>query len=75
MDRIYLQDILPLDMLSKKGKVLLIRHYHKDLDEMLEKGVVEEYQSFQRHRAFKEAKYLVVFIGKEKKHSPIIRSI
>ena len=25
----------------------MIRHYHKDLEEMLEKGLIEEYQSFQ----------------------------
>ena len=66
MEKIYLQDILPLDKLSQTGKVLLIRHYHKDLDEMLSMGLIEEYQSFQRQRSFREATYLISFLGKEK---------
>lgn len=66
MDKIYLQDILPLDKLSKKGKVLLIRHYHKDLDEMIEKGMIEEYQSFQSQSGFRNTRYIISFIGGEK---------
>lgn len=60
---ILLQDILPLDNLSNDGTVLLVRHYHENLKEMIEKGLLEEYQSFQRMPAFRKVKYLVSFLA------------
>lgn len=66
MDKIYLQDILPLEQLRKDGKVLLIRHYHEKLEEMKQKYLIEEYQSFQSKPAFVDSKYVVSFLGAEK---------
>lgn len=66
MKIIRLQDILPLDQLQKKGKVLLIRHHHENLAEMNEMNLIEEYQSFQRKKAFFDCKYIVSFLGGEK---------
>jgi len=63
---IKLQDILPLDELRKKGKVLLIRHHHEKLAEMNEMNLIEEYQSFQSKKAFFDCKYIVSFLGGEK---------
>lgn len=65
-DLIHLQDILPLDNLSKEGKVLIVRHSHQNLHEMEEKGLIEEYQSFQGRTGFMDAKYLVSFLATEK---------
>jgi len=62
--RILLQDILPLDKLGEKGKVILVRHYHENLDEMLQKKLIEEYQSFQRKTyAFKKCEIIVSFLA------------
>jgi hypothetical protein len=66
MDKIYLQDILPLERLNLEGKVLLVRHYHDKLYEMNQKGLIEEYQSFQSKPAFIDCKYIVTFLGGEK---------
>jgi len=63
VDRILLQDILALDELQKNGKVLLIRHSHEKLDELISKRLIEEYQSFQNKPAFKDCKYIVSFVG------------
>lgn len=63
---IYLQDILPLEDLSKKGKVLLVRHYHDRLDEILQQNLLEEYQSFQAKPGFLDCKYIVVFLAGER---------
>ena len=60
---ILLQDILPIEELKKEGDVLLVRHYKKDLNNMIELGLIEEYQSFQKMRAFRKAKYLISFIA------------
>ena len=60
---IYLQDILPLDELSKNGKILLIRHYHVGLEDMKSKNLIDEYQSFQDKPAFLNCKYMVVFLA------------
>ncbi len=63
-DKIYLQDILPLDSLSKKGGVVLVRHYHENLNEMLQKNLIEEYQSFQRKKpSFRTCKTIVSFLA------------
>ncbi len=63
-NKIYLQDILPLDKLSEKGKVIMVRHYHESLNEMLQKKLIEEYQSFQRKSsAFRECKIIVSFLA------------
>jgi hypothetical protein len=66
MDKIYLQDILPLESLRKEGKVLLIRHYHDKLEEMIDKSLIEEYQSFQSKPAFIDTKFIISFLGGEK---------
>lgn len=67
---IFLQDILPLEKLSKEGKVLIIRHSHQYLDQMEEEGLIEEYQSFQRRSGFMTAKYLISFLAtKEGNHA------
>ncbi len=60
---ILLQDIFPLEELKKEGNVLLVRHYKKDLYNMIELGLIEEYQSFQKMRAFRKTKYLISFIA------------
>jgi len=61
-DKIHLQDILPLDALRKKGPVILVRHYHKSLDKMMQKDLIEEYQSFQKKSsAFRKCKFIVSF--------------
>lgn len=65
-DTIYLQDIIPLEQYKKEGKVILVRHYHVSLDEMEEKDLIEEYQSFQGKSGFRNAKYLIVFLAIEK---------
>jgi len=63
-DKIHLQDILPLDSLSKKGPVILVRHYHKSLNKMVQQELIKEYQSFQRKSsAFRNCKYIVSFIA------------
>lgn len=64
--KIYLQDILPLEQLNQQGKVLLVRHYHPKLDEMLRKNLIDEYQSFQARPAFSKCKYVVSFLGTER---------
>jgi len=69
--QIFLQDILPLDELSKEGPVLLVRHYHEKLKEMLECGVIDEYQSFQKMPAFKRAKYLVIFLAEPNNYAKL----
>ncbi len=64
IDKIYLQDILPLDQLSKNGKVIMVRHYHENLVEMLQKNLIEEYQSFQKKSsAFRECITIVSFLA------------
>jgi hypothetical protein len=63
---INLNDILPLDELTKNGKVLLVRHYHKDITEMLQRGLIDEYQSYQHQPAFTKVKYMVSFIRGER---------
>lgn len=63
---IYIQDVLPLEKLRKNGKVLLIRHYHEKLNEMKQKSLIEEYQSFQSKPAFFDSKYIVSFLSAEK---------
>ena len=67
MDNIYLQDILPLDKLKIDGKVLLLRHFHENLEEMNKKKLIEEYQSFQSKPAFIDCKYVVSFLSSERK--------
>ena len=64
--KIYLQDIIPLDDLKKEGNVLLIRHSHDHLDEMNKNNLIDEYQSYQSQPAFLKCKYIVVFLGAEK---------
>jgi hypothetical protein len=64
--KIFLQDILPFDELKKEGKVLLVRHSHKQLEEMNMKGLIDEYQSFQSKPAFLGCKYIVSFLGEER---------
>ena len=65
-DAIILQDILPLDQFGKEGKVILVRHYHKALAEIVEKDLIEEYQSIQVKSGFRSAKYIVTFLAIEK---------
>lgn len=60
---IILQDILPLENLKKQGNVILLRHFHDNLNEMEKLGLIEEFQSFQSKPAFKKAKYLVSFLA------------
>jgi len=63
-DKIYLQDILPLDKLSQEGPVILVRHSHLDLNEMIQRNVIEEYQSFQRRNsAFRGCNIIVSFLA------------
>lgn len=64
--QIYLQDILPLEDLRKEGNVILVRHYHVNLDYMVKNNIVDEYQSFQYQPAFKNCKYLISFLGGER---------
>lgn len=59
--KIYIQDLLPLDTMSKNGSVLLLRHYHEKLNELINKNLIEEYQSFQSKPAFRKAKYIISF--------------
>jgi hypothetical protein len=70
-NQILLQNILPLDDLIKEGKVLLIRHYHDNLKEMLESGVLEEYQSFQKMPAFRKAKYIISFTAEPNNYAKL----
>ena len=65
-NRILLQEILPLDELKKKGKVLLIRHSHENLREMYLNNLIEEYQSFQSQSAFRDFKFIICFLGSER---------
>lgn len=65
-DLIYLQDILPLDELSKNGQVLLIRHSPDYLDYLIKRNLVEIYQQFQNKPAFLKAKYIISFIAGER---------
>lgn len=64
--KIYLQDILPLEKLSSEGTVIIVRHYHENLDYMVKNMIVEEYQSFQHQPAFKKCEYIISFLGSEK---------
>jgi hypothetical protein len=57
-EKIYIQDILPLEELKKEGKVLLVRHSHQHLEEMYSQGLIDEYQSFQSKPAFLECSYI-----------------
>jgi hypothetical protein len=68
---IKLQDILPLDKLLKEGPVLLIRHYHKYLQEMVNAKLIEEYQSYQKMRAFRECKYMVCFLAEPNNYAKL----
>lgn len=61
--KIYLQDILPLDKFKIDGKVLLIRHQHPQLYEMIEQGLIEEYQSYQNKAAFRDCKIIISFLA------------
>lgn len=63
---IFLNDILQLDKLNNWGAVLLVRHSHKNLLEMENNRLIEEYQSFQSKPAFLKAKYIVSFLGSER---------
>ena len=63
---IKLEDILDLDNLSKSGNVILVRHYHDNIEKMYNQGLIEEHQSFQLKPAFKHCKYVVSFIGGER---------
>ena len=65
-EKLVLQDLLPLDELKKHGNVLLVRHYHEKLNEMDEKNLIEEYQSYQTRKAFRNCKYLVCFLSGER---------
>jgi hypothetical protein len=62
-DRIFIQDILPLNELNKKGTVLLVRHFHDHLSKMVEMELIEEYQSFQKMPAFKKCKTIISFLA------------
>lgn len=64
--KIYLQDILPLEKLNSEGTVILVRHYHESLDYMVKNMIIDEYQSFQHQPAFKKCKYIISFLGSEK---------
>jgi len=64
--QIFLQDIIPLGKLKNEGTVVLVRHYHEQLDYMIKKNIIDEYQSFQHRPAFKKCKYIVSFLGGEK---------
>lgn len=64
--QIYLQDILPLENLKDEGTVLLVRHYHENLDYMIKEKIIDEYQSFQHRPAFRKCKYIISFLGSEK---------
>jgi hypothetical protein len=64
--QIYLQDILPLEKLKDEGTVLLVRHYHENLDYMIKEKIIDEYQSFQHRPAFRKCKYIISFLGSEK---------
>ena len=63
VNKIYLKEILPLDKLSNEGKILLIRHQHNNLKDLVELDLIEEFQSFQDKKAFKECKILVAFLA------------
>lgn len=62
-DKIYLQDILPLDKLKEDGIVLMVRHSHEQLNELITQNLIEEYQSFQKMPAFKKCKYIISFVA------------
>ena len=63
---ILLNDILHLSNLGGNGNILLVRHSHKHLTEMTDKGLIDEYQSFQSKPAFKKSKFIASFLGSEK---------
>ena len=63
---ILLNDIVPLGDLARHGDILLVRHSHKYLTEMTDKGLIDEYQSFQSKPAFKKSKFIASFLGSEK---------
>jgi hypothetical protein len=72
IDKIYLQDILPLDKLSEEGTVILVRHYHEKLNEMLKLNLIEEYQSYQRKKsAFKDCKFIISFLAEPNNHAKL----
>ena len=64
-EKIYIQDILPLDKMNEiNGPVIMVRHYHENLSEMVQKNLIEEYQSYQRKSsAFKDCKIIVSFLA------------
>ncbi|MDY0144107.1 MAG: GIY-YIG nuclease family protein [Bacteroidales bacterium] len=65
-NEILLEEILPLNELQKQGNVLLIRHSHVNSKEMIKNNIIEEYQSFQSKRAFRDFKYIVSFVASER---------
>ena len=71
-DKIYLQDILPLEKLSEEGTVILVRHYHDKLEEMLRLNLIEEYQSYQRkNSAFKDCNLIISFLAEPNNHAKL----
>jgi hypothetical protein len=67
-ERLLLEDILPLDELQRHGKVLLIRHKHDRLNEMIDNDeMIEEYQSHQNASKFRDCSIIISFIATERK--------
>jgi len=63
-DKIYIQDILPLDKLREKGNVIMVRHYHNNLKEMVQQNLIEEYQKFQKKSsAFRKSRIIISFLA------------
>jgi hypothetical protein len=66
-DRILLEHILPLHQFQKIGEVLLIRHKHNKINEMMKyNGLIEEYQSHQNATKFKNCNIIISFIATER---------
>ncbi|MBN2893297.1 MAG: GIY-YIG nuclease family protein [Bacteroidales bacterium] len=71
-DKIYLQDILPLEKLNEEGTVILVRHYHEKLNEMIKLELIEEYQSYQRkNSAFRDCKLIISFLAEPNNHAKL----
>ncbi|MGZ2368986.1 GIY-YIG nuclease family protein [Ancylomarina sp. YFZ004] len=60
---ILLQDIMPLDKMTKDGPVLLVRHADENMAKIQELDLIEEFQTFQDRPAFRKCKYLISFIA------------
>ena len=67
-ERVFLEDIIPIAELQRTGRVLLVRHQHDRLNEMVKHdGLIEEYQSHQNASKFRNCRFIISFIATERK--------